>query len=319
MELLISHQSALEFWRGAPAKEALAGKRSRTKVLPVKAPDSRKLPRENPWGLTTPLHLLVGDDSARRAADGLRCHIGSGIFPPGSFIQVEPGLTASSPELCFVQMASELPLVELMMLGYEFCGSYRLDKVSAPEQGFRKDIPLTSAVALEAFVAKATGLKGCKNARKALRFVADGSASPMETALTLLLCLPYRFGGYGLPMPQLNWRIEVNIAARNISGMSGESKFYGDLYWPEEQIDVEYDSDAHHSTHEQAEHDSSRRNALQSAGVAVFSVSRTTIMNTRKTRELAEGLSRLLEKRLRCPAPEFTLRHFKLRQQLLPR
>jgi len=248
----------------------------------------------------------------------MRCHISSGRLPYGSFIQVEPGLSVSSPELCFVQMASELPLVELMMLGYEFCGNYRLDKVSSPEEGFRKDRPLTSAATLDAFVAKATGLKGCKNARKALRFITDASASPMETALTLLLCLPYRLGGYGFPMPRLNWRIEVNIPTRNIPGTSGRTKFYGDLYWPAEQVDVEYDSDAHHSKSEQTEYDTRRRNALQSAGVVVFSVTRKQIMDTRKTRELAEELSRSLEKRLRCPAPEFTLRHFKLRQQLLP-
>lgn len=282
-------------------------------MLPTKPQDARRLHAGNPWGLAMPLHILVGSGNARKTAGSLRCHVSSGRFPHGSFIQAEPGLAVSSPELCFVQMASELSLVELMMLGYELCGNYRLNKTSEPEGGFHKGRALTSVAALDSFVEKARGLKGRTNARKALRFITDGSASPMESALTLLLCLPYRLGGYGLPMPQLNYPIEVGTATRS---MPGKQIYHADLFWLDEQVDVEYDSDAHHLTPEQHAHDGMRRNALQASGIVVLSATRKQIMNLTRTRKMVEDLSKLLDKRLCCPALEFDARHLELRKQL---
>jgi len=268
--------------------------------------------------LTSPLHILVGDKNARKVCEGLRCHISSGTFPRGSFIRGGDGLLVSSPELCFMQMASELSFIDLVSFGYELCGGYRLDKASGSEDGFRKDIPLTDASTLSSFVDRATGLKGRTNARKALRFITDSSASPMETALTLLLVLPYRLGGYGFPLPRLNCPIDVGVNAKKTVSRSSKLRFYADLYWPDEQVDVEYDSDAWHLEPEQKARDSERGNALLSAGVAVLTVSRKQIVIPSRMRMVAEELSKLLGKRLQYPLPEFTMRNFALLQQLLP-
>ena len=208
-----------------------------------------------------------------------------------------------------MQLACELSLIDLMMVGYEFCGGYRLDKENDPEQGFRKEPALTSVAKLNSFVARATGLKGCKNARKALRYIADGADSPMETALTLLLCLPYRHGGYGFALPRLNYHIEVDLPA-------GKQTYRGDLYWPKERVDIEYDSDTYHATTERINRDATRRTHLSLAGVSVITVTRTQIMNVARMRVVAELLSKKLKKRLRY-SPEFILRQFELRKQLL--
>jgi hypothetical protein len=317
MEWFIGHQSALEFWREAPAEYALARNRLRTRALPKKSLDASDLHKGNPWLLALPLHILVASDGARKEARNLRCHISSGVFPRNSFIRGDEGLVVSSPELCFVQMATELSFVELMMLGYELCGSYRIDKMSEPERGFRRDLPLTSVAALKSYLGRATGLKGCKNARRALPFITDGSASPMETALTLLLTLPYRLGGYGFAMPQLNCPIEVEVNAREASGRRRKITYFGDLYWPDVRVDVEYDSDTWHLTSEQKAKDSTRQNALLSAGVVVLTVSRKQIMSVSEIRKLAEELSGLLKKRLQPPMPAFTACNFKLWRQLL--
>ena len=301
----------------APAENALAGNKLRVRRLPSQPQNAEKLLDGNPWGLSMPLHILVGSDHARKATRSLQCHISSGAFPRGSFIRGDEGLIVSSPELCFLQMASELSFVELMALGYEFCGGYRLDKESAPEQGFRNDLPLTSVAALRSFVNRAKGLKGRTNALKALPHITDGSASPMETALTLLLTLPYRLGGYGFPLPRLNCPIEVEINARKASGRPSKLTFKGDLYWPDARVDIEYDSDAWHLTSEQKEKDSRRQNALLSAGVVALTVSRKQILSISQMRELAEELSGLLKKRVQPPMPEFTARNFKLWRQLL--
>ena len=59
---------------------------------------------------------------------------------------------------------------------------------------------------------------GKRKAIKALRYVANGSASSRETILTMLLTLPYRMGGYGLKQPLLNHRIDLGRRERRIAG-----------------------------------------------------------------------------------------------------
>jgi len=243
------------------------------------------------------------------------CHVSSGEFPQGSFIRGDKELVVSSPELCFLQMASELNFVDLIKLGYEFCGNYRLDKLSEPEQGFRKDIPLTSVAALKFYLNKAAGLKGRKNASKALRYIADGAASPMEPVLAMMLTLPYRLGGYGFEMPRLNYPIEIGPKTQL---SRSKITYYGDLYWPGARVDIEYDSDAFHSTPDRIAADSIRRTTLNSTGVTVITVSRKQIISNSRMREVAKVLSKKLGKRLQPPMPEFTTRNLRLLKQLLP-
>jgi hypothetical protein len=316
MRWFISHKSAFEFWRDSLGREALAHKSVRGSSPPIKPSDARKLREENPQGLSKPLHVLVGSGNARKAAQGLHCHVGLGRFPAGSFLQVTSEYAVCSPELCFVQMAGELSLVELVSLGYEFCGTYRLGNRVDAERGFRDDVPHTSVVKLGSFIAKCAGHKGVKKAQRALRYIADGSASPMETVLTMLLCLPYQLGGYGFPLPQLNLAVDIQGSARNAGR---KARYYCDLYWAKGQVDVEYDSDAYHVGSERIAKDALRRNALASAGITVMTVSKRQIDNTAELRETAERLSKLLGKRRQCPMPEFTGRHAELRKQLLPR
>jgi len=313
MKQFISHQSALEFWRGASAQNALAGKKLRVKVLPTKPLEAGDLHTDNPWGLAMPLHILVGSANARKAARGLRCHISSGVFPGGSFIQGDSGLAISSPELCFVQMATELSLIELIELGFEFCGSYRLSDQKDPDKGFSTDLPLTSTVQLDSFLSKTQGLKGHKQALRALRFIANGSASPMETILTMLLTLPYRLGGYAFPMPQLNYPVGVSAHS---SKASGRQKYCCDLYWPDKRIDVEYDSDAFHTKSEQIAHDAIRRNDLLSMGISVVTVSRKQLFSTTGMHAVTEVLRKSLSRRVQYPIPEFYARRLALRKQL---
>jgi very-short-patch-repair endonuclease len=316
MEWIVSHQSALEFWRKAFSSEALTRKKLRSTALPTKPLDARELRLENPWRLGMPLHILVGNENSRKVSKSIKSHICTGKLPNGSFIQAASGLIASSPELTFLHMANELAFPELVALGYELCGSYRLDSDSEPDRGFRDDQPLTSVSKLSSYLTKAVGLSGHKNASKALRYIADNSASPMETILAILLTFPYRLGGYGFPKPLMNCPLRVSLEARK---KMGGGKYSCDLYWPDEQVDVEYDSDTYHAEQYRIAKDAIRRNALSSAGVAVVTVTRKQVVSTAQLREVAEVLGKLLEKRLMCPMPEFTAQHVKLRSQLLPK
>jgi len=314
MEWFISHRSALEFWRRSPAKVSLARK-PRGKALPRKPRDSKALPKAAER-FTLPLHILVGSDNARKVSCDLRSHINAGTFPRGSFVQGGTGLIMSSPELCFLQMASELSLAELIMLGFELCGTYRIDKISEPDKGFRNDLPLTNSAKLDSFIDRAIGHAGTKRARKALRYITDGSASPMETVLTMLLTLPYRLGGYGFPMPSLNYPLFIETNSRSISQ---KKKYVCDLYWPGEQIDVEYDSNAFHTASEKMKQDAKRRNTLSSAGVVSVTVTKDQLQSVSAFHDVAIVLSKLLEKRLQPPMPQFTARRIELRESVLPK
>jgi len=316
MKWIISHQSALEFWRKAHAKSNLTGKKLRIMKPQLEKLDIKELQSERLRSLAMPLHVLVGSSDARKDSRKLNCHVRSGEFPSGSFIRMDSSLIVSSPELCFVQMAGEISLIELIALGYELCGSYRLDRERADNQGFRKDLPLTNISSLSLYIEKSAGMIGRKNALKALRFIAEGSASPMETILSMLLSLPYNLGGYGFPKPLLNYRIDVPVNARK---EKGQSKYYCDLYWLDKKVDVEYDSDTHHTGSDRIAEDAIRRNALTSMGVTVVSVSRRQVIEYKKTQELADVLSKLLGRRLQYTKKELILRRAKLLEKLLPK
>jgi hypothetical protein len=311
MEWVISHQSVLEFWRKAPAKEALAKKALQVRKLSDELMSAKILLAKNPCKLSAPIHVLVGSANARNVTRNLVCHVTSSHFPRGSFIQVESGLVASSPELCFLQMAGTLSLIELIKLGFEFCGYYRLDDVSSDSHGFRADQALTNISKLKAYVAASSNVKGIKNARRALQYIANGSASPMETILVMLLILPYQLGGCGFSMPSLNHPVDVS------HGAGRSSRYYCDLFWASEKVDVEYDSDIYHTGADRIARDGARRNALSSVGVTAIVVSKMQIMNVSRFREVAEVLGRLLGKQLKYPMPEFVVSHNALRSQLL--
>ena len=316
MEWIISHESAIEFWRNANKENIRNLKKLQVLKPPVLPLDTKKAEDEKYHNLSIPLHVLVGSDNARKVTRSLKCHISSGEYPYGSFAMMPSGLIVSSPELCFLQMASKISFIELVRLGYEFCGSYRLDK----RKGFIGGMPqLTNISKLNSYIQKSTGSHGRKTAIKALRFLIDGSASPMETILTMLLTLPYKLGGYGFPKPQLNYRIEVSdkVTSSKIKQTSRPT-FYCDLYWPDKKIAVEYDSDEYHSGAFRIEKDAIRRNALESVGVRMITVSRRQLTDATKMREISEVLSRLLGKRLKYVEKEFISLNAELMRQLLP-
>ena len=86
------------------------------------------------------------------------------------------------------------------------------------ESGFDRRPPLTTVARLERFLEQPTlkGARGRAVARRALRHVAEGSRSPMETAMAMLLCLPPRMGGYGFPLPRLNKAVAMQRYLRSI-------------------------------------------------------------------------------------------------------
>ena len=81
---------------------------------------------------------------------------------------------------------------------------------------------------------------------------------------------------------------------------------------------VEYDSDEYHVGALRIEKDAIRRNALESVGVSMITVSRRQLTDATKMREVSEALSRLLGKRLVYADNKFTSINAELVRWLLP-
>jgi hypothetical protein len=265
-------------------------------------------------GLSKPLNLLINDRGACRKSALIQSHFSKGPFPYGCFVKIENGLLTSSPELCFVHMANRLSLIDLIQLGYELCGGYTLPaEPSARGQAYRETTggfvncpPLTNVAAIENLLKKLSGVHGQKRAVRASSYILDNAASPLEAKLTLLLTLPYRLGGYGLPKPRLNFPIDDGQVQRRC-----------DLYWPEAKLAVEYDSDQFHVGAERINLDSMRRSALELKGISVVTITRQQIYKMYRLHEVASLLAKRLERRLSPRDPNFTSRQLKLRAHLL--
>ena len=313
MDILVGYISALEYWRTvgpgflrdrssrvAATKHARAALSNRTK--PCRPGGTLR-----PGGCLLPVHVLVGCDAMRTETHALVSHTWSCALPDGDlFVDAGEGFFVSTPEFCFLQMASKLTLANLIQLGFELCGTYSLRK-DGPAAPRKK--PLTSSDKLKAFVAKAAGAPGCKKAVRALRYVLDGSASPKETELAMYLCLPYALGGYGIERPRLNYHIDIPPSMRKFSN---KSYCVCDLCWPDANLVFEYDSKLHHSGEGQRARDSKRSNTLISLGYTVVSVTSIQIGSGEDVNKLAQIAAKFTGKRLRYRDPGFTRKHWEL-------
>lgn len=262
--------------------------------------------------LSSPLHILVADQSARRASKGAVCHVSHHRMLPKAFTRIGRDLFASSPELCFVQMAGSLSLIKLIVLGFELCGSYAISP--SDPRGFVKRKPLTQVDQLSAFVGKMSDMRGLGRARRAVKYVVDGSASPMETILVMLLCLPVSLGGYGIDVPCLNYRLDTGLAAKRISS---KNFYVCDLYWPQASLACEYDSDAFHTGSDRIAGDSKRRNALAFISVSVVTVTRKQVFQSGEMERIARLIAKQTGKRIQRGSFNFCQQRIDLRLELL--
>lgn len=233
-------------------------------------------------------------------------------LPRKSFIQLEDHVLLSAPALVFVQLSETLPLAHLIELGFEICGTYRL--VPQLTQGFLPCMPLSSVDKMKAHIRDLQGLRGKKRALQALSYVLEGSASPMESKLAVLLCLPRRLGGYGLPQPRMNYRIDIG---RRLRKTASKKYYVCDLYWTESRVAVEYDSDLFHTASEHIASDASKRNALAAQGITVITVTKRQILNKQELDRVAAALAKALGMRQRNRCSNWANSQMKLRTELL--
>lgn len=241
----------------------------------------------------SPVHLLMGERNRTSDSDWYERHFWAETLPPDSFVCPVPGIYVSTPEFCFLQMARSLPRIALIRFGYELAATYRLDPQC--ERGFEERPPLTTRQQLANYLAQADDSPYARKARKALEWVADGSASPRETALAMMLSLPSELGGCEAGLPELNYE----VAVRREDGV-GRRRI--DLYWPEQRFGIEYDSDQEHASAEGIARDSYREKEIELQGVTLARVTNAELKTERGRELLFRTVRRGLGKGYREPA-----------------
>ena len=325
--VFISHESALEFWRHHDLDPSGGIKPSRQRsvadgsavladikpLLRHALPTSGRIYGERSNGTllealvdleitTLPLHVMVGSFSSRRTWTSVHAHLFEQTLPEKSFCRIGPHVYVASPELTLCQMAAKLPFIDLLELCLEFCGGYALNPNS--ERGFDDRPPLTSASRLRSFTQRYKGRRGARCIRPALPYIVDNSASPMESAVLMLLCLPSRLGGHQLPLPQHNVSIRITEKAHS---HTKRKHLVCDLYWEDFHLDVECDSTLHHASKRQLGVDSDRRIILDAMGYPYVGITTWQLQHADEFLNVVQAIRRCMGLRRQNP-PEH-IRH----------
>ena len=200
--------------------------------------------------------------------------------------------------------------------GADFAQLFESDKVAATcnsKSGFVSSEPISSVDSLLAFANSAAAFPGCARARKALRYVLDRSASPAESRLVLLLCAKRSLGGYGLPLPRMNYRVDVVGEGRKCTP---HKYFVLDLFWENARLDVEYDSDAFHASKAGIASDAERRNALVAMGYTVITVTNGQVSSANSLDGVAFAIARVLKVRIRRQDGTWNQKRYAFRRRI---
>ena len=317
MRMILSHISALEFWRSALSDAGLAREQCRAISLPSAAIPARSV-RDHPLvrcgTLSLPVHVLALEN--RRSGATLAIHKVRPL-PAGSFRAVSlPGcaepIFVTCPELTLVHVAGIMSFARLIHLGLEFCGTFAPDESRL--YGLRTREPLTSPEKIASFVHKIEDVHGAKIVRTALPHLLSGSASPRESTLAELLTLPYLHGGSKFEHPAMNAVIPIPARSR---WTTNRSSLRCDLLWPDKRVAVEYDSTLCHTGAERIADDASRKNTLEALGFTVVTATWKQVENYQEYNRFAQILAKHLRTRIRPTCSDYPARQFALRRELL--
>lgn len=141
------------------------------------------------------------------------------------------------------------------------------------------------------FLSQSPAFPGKVQCLAALPFLETVTDSPME-ARTILGLLRY-----GLPRPQTQWPVYIRSLGRTVSV---------DLAYPEQQVIIEYDGDAHRIDKRQYRWDEHKRRALREERYQVIVVFADDVLTVEGCRSMAEQVARALGRPLSGqPLPQY--------------
>ncbi len=249
------------------------------------------------------LHFTVLKHDARFYIKGKRAHSCEFALPPGA-ITTRNGKSVSSPELLFLELAGELSIHRLILLGLQLC--------SHPPG--HPSTAITTKRKLRIFLEKTAGRGGHRKATRALKYIENGSASIMESITYMILTLPHALGGYALKGAVLNYEIELK---RDAVSRLGQNYCYADLYYKAMKLAVEYDSFTYHNSPSEQGKDAMRSAVLERQSIDVMHLTTIQLYDKEACRDFAYNLASRLGKRLQICTKKFDEMHALLRE-LLP-
>ncbi len=329
-KLTLSHRSALEASDLVPAAwSARNQEKGGGPAQPNNGSAIARLPR--PWEAIGPRRIKG------MTIDGCRIHSTLVSISVEDCILLDQSHLSLSAEHAISRMCSGLSLPRIIRLVDEACGTYRSprkeaiaayasaypdahvhffpadsDAESCERATFYGLEPLTSISALRDFVSRRGGLEGVGLLRQALPYCTDGLRSPLETECHVQLFLPVRYGGMGLPLPQVNQRFELS---ENDASAVGKPYVIPDFSWPERKVVLEALGVADHTGAGVTE-TSQREKLYKSLGYECLTI---TMQEERRADELvrcARLLAKALGHRLRLDTAKFSTRQAWLRREL---
>ena len=219
-----------------------------------------------------------------------------------------PNVFVVSPELLFLQMASEFEKIDLIEFGFELCGGYSLS--ASHEYGFVNRFPLTSVKRIDAYLKRCKPSNAVHRATEALRHVADHSASPRETTFVMLASLPSRDGGFGLELPCMNYKIELDHADK-----WRRNNYYCDIFWPKHKLAVEYSGTLVHNK-DNLFSDNERENIIELEKIRVIRIDAQQLSNYESLEIVLTRIAQYMGIKFRRPSPQTIQRRENLRSYL---
>lgn len=220
-------------------------------------------------------------------------------LPRGAVVKRNGGYV-SSPELVFLELACELDIHRLILLGLQLC-AHSPGKVSEA---------LSTKRRLTSFLEKTPRLRGNKKARRALKYVENGSGSIMESLLFMTLTLPHSYGGFGLTGASFNHQIPLN---KESVKLLRQKHCYTDLYYAKKKIAIEYNSNQYHETPSARKKDAIRSAAIQQQGITIVHLNTNQLYDEFTFNEFVTHLAKNLKKRIRIRSKEYTTEYANLR------
>lgn len=236
--------------------------------------------------------IRVASSEERILVRGLSCSVTEGELLPNSLLRVcdtrTPFLDSpirgvnvyvDAPGLMLLGRASELnqlvssgrmsnlsATAELMGLGCELCGTYSFEPGHDGGCGFGLD-PLATSSEVSSYLAASGGRHGAKLARRAAKMILDGSASPMESILGLMLSNPPRYGGVSLTFGALNRPIDLSNDPR---GLLMHRSMRPDIRFDRFGISLEYNGRDSHAQERSMRDDKLRIEDYSTMGDTLF-------------------------------------------------
>lgn len=293
--VVLCHRTAWQLYHAPRRQEAMSAPGHTGIMAPgLKASQAMARVREVLLGCgITPedaatIDILVPFVSQRCRTRGTRSHVFGRLIREEMIAQVAEGVWVTNAALTFVQAAAWADPLELLEFGYEACGSYETSLGAG--DAYRTRPALATRADITGYLGLLGGANGVCRARRTFSLVREGSRSPMETALAIMLALPRAQGGMGLADFSMNHRVDMPASMRTAFSSSFLEL---DLYFPKAGLALEYDGESHAELKRRT-HDADRVAALSMLGIRVRTITSRHFSHKLEMHRALNGIAQLL-------------------------